>query len=340
MALRALLFCCALSAAVCQAAGDPSWNPAAAASYLDNRAEWWAKWPSAARDHGTFCVSCHTAVPYALVRPALRTVLQEKGPSAPEQALTANVSQRVKLWADVEPFYKSSPDAPDRSTGSRGTEAVLNALILPDSADAWRNMWGMQIVDGPNRGAFAWLDFHNRPWEANDSQYYGTALAAVVVSRHSAADRDRPEVSALIDYLRREYAKQSLINQVVVLWASPGLPGLLTETEKAALKQELAKRQHEDGGWSLTDLAGDWSRRDKTPLETVSDGYATGLTAYALTCAKTSTSDPSLQHARQWLAGHQSAEDGRWLAYSMNKKRDLHSDVGRFMSDAATAYAV
>ena len=49
-----------------------SWNPKAAASYLDYRAGWWMEWTGSARDHGTFCISCHTALPYALSRPALR----------------------------------------------------------------------------------------------------------------------------------------------------------------------------------------------------------------------------------------------------------------------------
>src|SRR5580692_12541184 len=49
-----------------------SWDPKAAAAYLDQRAAWWMGWQGASRDHQTFCISCHTALPYALSRPALR----------------------------------------------------------------------------------------------------------------------------------------------------------------------------------------------------------------------------------------------------------------------------
>ena len=63
------------------------WDAKAAAKYLDSRAEWWSTWPNAARDKGTFCISCHTTLPYAIARPALRTTLGESGPSLSENKI-------------------------------------------------------------------------------------------------------------------------------------------------------------------------------------------------------------------------------------------------------------
>ena len=100
---------------------------------------------------------------------------------------------------------------------------------------------------------------------------------------------------------------------------------------------DLAARQHADGGWSLTDL-GTWERRDKTPLETGSDGYATGLTVLAL--EETNAGKAQVQRGVEWLLAHQDKATGAWPAWSLNKNRDPKSEVGQFMSDAATGYAV
>jgi mono/diheme cytochrome c family protein len=107
-----------------------SWNPRAAAAYLDRRAGWWIAWPDADRDHETHCISCHTVLPYVLARPALG----EKEPSASERTLLAGVIKRVRLWREVKPFYTDSAGA-GKSSQSRGTESILNALILA-STDA------------------------------------------------------------------------------------------------------------------------------------------------------------------------------------------------------------
>ncbi|MGC1484507.1 MAG: hypothetical protein WA789_12000, partial [Candidatus Acidiferrum sp.] len=110
------------------ARGANSWDRKTAAAYLDQRAGWWMEWPKAARDHETFCVSCHTAVPYAMSRPLLRGALAEHGPSPNERRLLENVTKRVRLWKKVAPFYSDADRGAYKSVESRGTESVLNAL--------------------------------------------------------------------------------------------------------------------------------------------------------------------------------------------------------------------
>ena len=105
------------------------WSPQAAAAYLDNRMAWWANWPNAARDHDTFCISCHTTLSYALGRPALRSALGEAAPSVNEHKFLDNLTKRVSMWNDVLPFYNEK-SGPNKSVESRNTEAVLNALVL------------------------------------------------------------------------------------------------------------------------------------------------------------------------------------------------------------------
>jgi hypothetical protein len=85
---------------------------------------------------------------------------------------------------------------------------------------------------------------------------------------------------------------------------------------------------------------GGWKRHDGTPLETKSDGYATGAVTFSLQQAGMKRDQPQLKRALTWLMLNQDKKEGRWLAYSLNKKMDLSSYTGRFMSDAATAYAV
>jgi squalene-hopene/tetraprenyl-beta-curcumene cyclase len=103
---------------------------------------------------------------------------------------------------------------------------------------------------------------------------------------------------------------------------------------------EAVARQRADGGFSLSTFVGGWKRKDNTPLEAQSDGYATAVAVFAMEQAGVKPGDPALERGLQWLRKNQESSDGRWLSYSLNKERDLASDPGRFMSDAATAYAV
>jgi hypothetical protein len=305
-------------------------------------------WPAAARDHGTFCISCHTAVTYAIARPALRVSLAEQAPSAGERQLLDNVARRVQRWADVEPFYSDKLRGVPKTAESRGTESILNALILARSGSseaklALDHMWAEQLQAGDGKGAWAWLQFHNAPWEG-DSQYYGAALAAVAIGSAPESYRTAgnvPEhIQLLREYLVKQREAQTLMDRVMLLWASTKLSGLLTAADQKKLESEAFAKQQPDGGFSLTSLVGGWKRQDGTALETRSDGYATGVVAFVLQEAGVPRAEPRMQRALGWLEQHQEKTDGRWVAYSLNKQRVLDSDVGRFMSDAATAYAV
>src|SRR5580692_11177813 len=96
LAMLVLGLACLAVDANAQVSEASTWSPKAAAAYLDQRSSWWMNWPTAARDHGTFCVSCHTATPYALGRPALRAALGEPSASPNEQKLIDNVTKRVR----------------------------------------------------------------------------------------------------------------------------------------------------------------------------------------------------------------------------------------------------
>jgi len=117
----------------------------------------------------------------------------------------------------------------------------------------------------------------------------------------------------------------------------------LTPAQHAKLLEDLKARQHEDGGWSLTDL-GTWERVDNSKLETRSDGYATGLTVLVLEQTpingQSAMTGPEVKRGIEWLIANQDKTTGSWPAWSLNKNRDPKSNIGLFMSDAATSYAV
>jgi squalene-hopene/tetraprenyl-beta-curcumene cyclase len=316
---------------------------------------WWSTWPNAARDHETFCVSCHTALPYALAKPSLRGVLGQSTPSPDEAKLMDNVVKRVRLWNEVAPFYPDQRVGLPKTSESRGTEAIINALVLTtrdaqagklsaDARAALGNLWALQMKTGDLAGAWAWLNFKYQPWEAAESAYYGATLAALAIGsapENYAASADVQEnVKLLRGFFSKGIEHQHLFNRVMLLWASTKLNGLVTPEQRDSIVADALAKQEADGGWATAAL-GPWQRVDGTPLDMASDGYATGLMTFVLQqTIPTPSSSQEIEKGIRWLLQHQEKQTGRWLAVSLNKKRDPASDPAQFMNDAATAYAV
>jgi squalene-hopene/tetraprenyl-beta-curcumene cyclase len=336
-----------------------SWSPQAAAKYLDGRGDWWLTWSGSSRGQGTACLSCHTSTPYALARPVLGKQLGETAAGTVEKKLIEALEKRVENWdkivttaaVDKNPFVPFYPGK--RKPSALGTEAVLNALILVNhdtcrekgilrasTKKALDHLWEQQ----QDNGAWLWLHFGLNPWE-NDGAYYGASLAALAVGMAGKEYFERPDlqpkIAALKKYLRTQQVDQPLHHRLVALWASCSLPDTFTADEKKRLIQEIYSDQQADGGWSLAKLGkkaakGGWQSHGTYP-DGVSDGYATGLVVLALKCAQVAD-DAKLQRGIAWLRARQ--KDGTWPATYPNRSRDPQSDVGKFMRDAATAFAV
>jgi squalene-hopene/tetraprenyl-beta-curcumene cyclase len=349
-----------------QARGDevraPAWEAKTAAGYLDGRTSEWLDWSGSARGQGTACLSCHTSMPIALARPALARQLGEKAPGAAEQRLMDGVRKRVANWDRIVAAAAAvkNPFVPyyggDRKPSALGTEAVMNALALVNhdtvrgngvlsapARKALEHLWGQQQANG----AWLWIHFGMNPWE-NDCAYYGASLAALAVGTAGKEYYEQADVRAKVDalkkYLRTQSAAQPLHHRAVALWASSRLPGVLSAETRMKLIDELLNIQEADGGWSIPKLGklaartGNWKSHGVYPTGAVSDGYATGLVVLALRGAGVAAEDARLRKGIAWLAASQ--KEGAWPIHYPNRPRDPQSNVGKFMRDAATAFAI
>jgi squalene-hopene/tetraprenyl-beta-curcumene cyclase len=351
--------------------GSHAWDPAAAAAYLDARMDLWFANGTKLKtgDTQTACVSCHAGLAYALSRPVLRRVMHVGAPSTQEARLIDETTRRVETYSTHQVLYDFNER---RQIESRGTEAVLNAVILT-SADAARGLrepgaptkkalarlWETQRADG----RWDWLEFGLEPWETTEAVYHGATFAAFAAGTapgpHDAAAT--AGIARLRAYLSTNYQAQHLYNRTWALLASTRLKQVVTEAQRTALIDELVRAQRADGGWSL-EAMGPWKWSKTAPpvkapgevdasLLTQSDGYATGLVVYTLKQAGVAPSHAAVRKGIGWLEANQRATvvpgvPGRaWHAHSLNYDREHGGEKGEpwrrlFMSDTATAFAI
>ena len=347
------------------------WDKRGAARYLDQRGDEWYRFSSANRGEGktaTSCISCHSLLPYAMARPALRRIASDHEATKWEARVLEQTKRRVANWSQLdEPEFQLFYDFnEDKKKQSRGTESILNALVLAledrfqgrreasaETQDALAILWSTQLREGPQKGAWNWLNFGLEPWESTQGTYMGACLAAIAVGSvaenqsavaAATAARAKEGVTELRAYLKTNLAVQNLHNKIWLLWASSAMDGLLTPAEKSRLVDEILARQQSNGGFSLGSL-GDFTHVEIKSPPTTPDAYATGLALHALQLAACAKDDPRIARGLAWLRAHQDPT-GAWRAASVNKVRAPEStnpakaNVGKFMWDAATGYAV
>ena len=211
---------------------------------------------------------------------------------------------------------------------------------------AFDNAWALQSKTGPDAGSWVWQNFGLAPFESKESQYHWAALIAMAIGKAPDNYRSDPNIAGNLDllasYLRSHYEAQPLLNKIAAFWAAEAFPAILNSGQRAQLMQQIDQLQHADGGWCLADL-GPWgARADKSPVETRSDGYATALIVLVR------------EEWTEWSMAmdmSRAASNGSWTIRtkprapgqpeSLNKSRDPDLSMpGKFMSDAATGYAV
>lgn len=335
----------AIAPAFCQ-----NWNARSAEQYMDSRQKEWIGWPMAMHS-GVACVSCHTGLPYLISRPALRLALDEKsGPTLYESVLVDSMRATVIRTDAKDLFAGLKGPIVDQVYGA---QVVLSALVLAnddakrgklsvEGEKAFERMWSIQVKDGADRGGWQWSDFDLDPWETKDAAFYGAALGALATGMAPADYQARPEIqqniSELKTYLRDGQKAQSLHNRLFLLWASSKLHGLLTDTDKRAILDELWRKQEADGGWTMQSF-GQWKKREAAVPSVGSNAYLTALAAFTSEEAGVSPAQPGLVKALAWLKAHQDPT-GAWMADSMNHRHSAYGAIPeKFMTDAATGYA-
>ena len=309
-------------------AGEPmaaTMSLAKGAEYLDRSAIAWL--------HQHECASCHSTYSFLMARATLGDL---EAPALVE--IRGFVEDRVAGW-DRGGLAKGLPAEEDEAV----TEVVATAATLaffdastgdklrPVTRKALDRMWTLQRPDG----SWNWNKHALPPQELDE--YYGVVFAALGVGLapegYAKGKSAKTGVDRLKQYLRKNPAP-NLHHQTMLLWASLGMDGLMTPSEREKTIRDLLALQRPDGGWNLPSL-GDWKRLDGTPNQAAasSDGYATGLVTLVLRQAGRNVRDETIQRAIAWLQANQRVS-GRWYTRSVN------ADRAHYITNAGTAYAL
>jgi squalene-hopene/tetraprenyl-beta-curcumene cyclase len=209
-------------------------------------------------------------------------------------------------------------------------DALTTGNLHPATRKALDRMWTMQRADG----GFDWMKNNQPPSEIDD--HYGVTMAAIGVGVAPNGYAQTPAAQAGLDKIReyfQHHPPAHLHHRAMKLLASLHLDGIMTQSQRQQVVDDLSALQKPDGGWNLVTL-GDWERSDgKPPGRDSSDGYGTGFAIYVLRRAGVPPDDARIRRGIAWLKTHQ-RQSGRWFTRSPWKDRK------HYITHAGTAYAI
>lgn len=327
----------------------PAQDTNQALTYLDNTM---GDWLESAKVNGSPCLSCHTSVPYSMVRPAY-------GQSEELDKMRNVIEQRVKTWkAEGVSSQNLTAWYPEFQAKSMSTESVANAISMiymdrgvaegteklsQTTEDALEIMWSMQKNSGNMKGGFDWLDVFNlKPFEAAGGDYWGASMVAISVSEAPDDYLKRADIQDNIEnlkgYLKNNFDSYTLHEKLMGVWADHELGGGVLSNSQIKTTLDQVMGLQKEGGWSIHKLLG-------ASVDEVPDGYATGLvTNILLRTGRAET--PQAKKGLKWIRSSQNLINtgvlpngapscGSWLGASPNG-----NGQSQFFTDISTSYSM
>ena len=292
-----------------------------AARYLDNASLAWQKRRN--------CVTCHTNMAYLMARPALSSVLKDSG-----EVRELFESYFLERWEKGKKTPREAYNPVVVGTGLAFNDAQSSGELSDTTRGALDMMWTTQRDDG----GWAWPKCGWAPMEVDD--HFGVTLAALVVGiapgQYSESDAARAGMAKVRHYLRNNPAP-SLHHRLMLAWASLRAEGLLDDSERKEILEDVLSKQLPDGGWATPAFLVDWEeyrRKDDKPHDPdTSDAYGTGLAIVFAREMGIPANDERIRKGVKWLKSNQ-RKSGKWFTRSPAK------DSKHYITNTGTAYAV
>ena len=290
-----------------------------AARYLDRAALRWQEEKK--------CGTCHTNFAHLVSRPSAGSVVP-----APPEVRRFFEDMVTRRWPEKGPRWDAEVvcAAVTLAWNDRETSGELH----PVTRQALDRMVSLQREDG----GWTWLYCGWPPMESDD--HYGVTFAALGLGAapgdYAGTENGRKALDGIRRYLRAHPAP-SLHHELMILWASTRVEGILRAEEKSSILDKLFDAQSPDGGWAVARLIDGWKehrRQDGKPQDLLSsDGYGTGFAIYVARAAGVPANDARIRKGLRWLSANQ-RRSGRWYT------RSPTLDSMHYISNAGTAFAL